>query len=353
MKRWWISLLIFFISYLTSSAQELVKGGKDSVVYYIDYSELLTLKAFTLTKISDVTFTDDVQDKSVIYKPNEETKLGLGFNYKWIGLNIAFMPIGKNDDDLYGKTKALDIQTDIFTRKFGGQFHLIRYRGLYWEDAENYIVDFKPSVEGYPTRPDIQTTAYGVNAFYNFNHEKFSFRAAFIHNERQVKSAGSFLAGFYFNRLNIQSLSDSAYLVPSITVPILDSELLVNSITTFNLGSMGGYAHTFVFFDRFFVTGGLIIGLGAERTERYYKNQDNRDELIFNALGNVKLAFGFNSKDFYFGINANAIRSTVGAGENSNIGYSSGAIRVIWAYRFKSKALDKLYDNTIGKVIKR
>lgn len=350
MRAWLITLVIVSTFFYTTNAQELVKGGKDSTVYYVDYSELITLKTFTLTKISSLTFTDEIQDKDVVYKPNEVTKLGLGIHYRWIGINVAFLPIGENDDDLYGKTSALDIQTDFFSRKIGGQFHLIRYRGVYWEDPSDYIANFKPAVKGYPTRPDIQTLAYGFNAFYNFNHKKFSFRAAFIQNERQVKSAGSFLAGFYFNRLNVQSMSDSISLLPQITAKDLNSELFVNALTTFNFGPMGGYVHTFVFYERFFVTGGVMLGLGAEKTERYYKNSDNRDEYIANALFNFKIALGFNSHDFYFGVNANLVRSSVGSGEESSIGYSSGSINVIWAYRIKSKKLDAFYDKTIGSI---
>lgn len=64
----------------------------------------------------------------------------------------------------------------------------------------------------YYVRPDIYEQIFGLTTLYIFNNKKFSYRSSLVQDERQLRSAGSLLAGAegYYGLAN----ADSA-LVPS------------------------------------------------------------------------------------------------------------------------------------------
>lgn len=88
----------------------------------------------------------------------------------------------------------------------------------------------------------LQSWCTGVNFSYIFNHNKYSWPAAFGENAVQRKSAGSFKAGFTYNNQRITLNSDE---LPEDIVEI-DSTLLFNHVDYTDYAINFGYAYNLV-----------------------------------------------------------------------------------------------------------
>jgi hypothetical protein len=104
-----IFLLPFFFIKWTSAQDsdvhisEPIESSVDSV-YIKDYSHQLSIKFYGVSKSNQLTLFDDFTGKSVFLKPNDQFNMGFGFNYKWLGVDLAFnFPFVNDDDEIFGK----------------------------------------------------------------------------------------------------------------------------------------------------------------------------------------------------------------------------------------------------------
>ena len=272
-----------------------------------DYSDQLSVKLFGIVKTNQIAHVNHVTEDKLEYRPNESLNLGLGVGYKWFGLDVAFNFGGVNHDDhQFGKTKRFDFRPSVYTRKFAIDFNIQRYKGYYLYNPEDYIPGFDPSGP-YPIRPDIKTYRYGASLLYVFNHGKFSFRSAFIYNERQIKSTGSFLAGPYFSYFRMDA--DSTLVIPE-AESAFDLSQDFRGSEYIRYGLAGGYGYNLVLGHRVFISLSLVIGLGPEikRTPAINGMIEDR-ESKFTARAASRIAIGYNAPKFYFGISGLGVTS--------------------------------------------
>lgn len=133
--------------------------------------------------------------------PNNPPNIGLGFSMNNTIVNVSYgQGFNFMRDKEKGKTKALDLQIHNYGKKFTFDVFIQRYRGFYAEDESGNVLALYP---------DLKIRQYGAYGQYIFNNKKFSYRAAFNQNEKQLKSAGSFLigGGVYFSKIE----SDSSF----------------------------------------------------------------------------------------------------------------------------------------------
>jgi len=283
-----------------SSAQNSVAPIPESDTAYVsNYSHKLVLRVLGSRKINDYQIGRNGKRHEAEYSPNDVTGVGLGFNYGSFGLNLTFgIALLNNDDEKYGKTKGIDIAGYIYRPKFALDVFIKSYRGLYLSD--NDLISSRKLTEPYALRPDMETQFYGLNGQYIFNDRKFSYRASFVQNEWQRKSAGSFLMGVILHHVRVKA--DSAIVPPEFSDP---GEAILNFDKTSisSLGVNGGYAHTFVIQKHWFATAALMAGVGANYTEfkdQISKTEENSFGLHLN--GSARVAAGYNSEKWYVGI---------------------------------------------------
>jgi len=150
----------------------------------------------------------------------------------------------------------------------------------------------------YPQVSDLSILSYGLNAFYMFNSKQFSYKAAYIRNVVQKKSAGSFSAGIFF----YQDLAKSnSGFVPE---EISDSIWSGFDLTEFNAMSLGlsaGYQYTFVIRGNLFISLQGTPGLGYRRLSG--SSVDGNLGIVNQLAGQVqaRLAIGYEFKHFYVG----------------------------------------------------
>ncbi len=166
---------------------------------------------FGFEDISSQKRSDATDGKLIEFEPNISTNVGLGIAYLGYGISGS-LPLSNanNDTQKFGKTSYFDFQFNYTSRRWGADFFYQNYQGFYLKDSEKFVA------AGATTAPAVQYGGLsilntGVGAFYNFN-DRYSANAAFSQGERQLTSAGSFVADTSVSYTEIRT---GASLVPA------------------------------------------------------------------------------------------------------------------------------------------
>lgn len=269
--------------------------------YVEDLTRDLTVRIYGSRKYNYYDMHDRGIKEEILYRPNANNNVGVGFNYKFIGLNLGFnLPFINHDDDRYGKTKYLDLQTHLYTRKLVVDFYGQYYQGYYNSTTKRFF-DNAISVNADAIRPDIINTNIGLHGQYIFNHERFSYRAAFLQNEYQKKSAGSPLVGAEI--FAWQMRGDSALVPAEARAEGFYGGLPFTRSSNISLAVNGGYAYTLVIARHFFITGSLAVGAGVNRSVLAMNDGTGKEHGFDWQLNTTfRLAAGYNSRKYYVGV---------------------------------------------------
>lgn len=328
-----IICIIAFIGSLQAQSSK-HKRQKFDTVYIKDLSDKLSIRLYGVNKFSSFDILDSDSNYNVSYAPNSSLNLGLGINYKWFGLGVAFnFPLINNDNDRYGETIKFDILTNIFTRSLAIDFYAQVYQGFYIENPDSYIDGWDFS-SPYPQRSDIVSASLGGSCIYAFNHKKFSHRAAFVQTDIQRKSAGSFLLGGYFSLFSVSG--DSSF-IPYEIKEKCNPSLCFNYAEVSGMGVTGGYTHTFVMWKKFYLSLTLVPGIAYQNYEiGYPEAEENRRGSYVSGRLSARAALVYNSVRSYAGITAiddNFTGNTSKEHPNS-MSYRVGVIRFFYGRRF-------------------
>ena len=299
--------------------------------FIITYDQLI-LKTYIINKSNNFEITNKKTDQTTQFEPNGVSNLGFGFNYKSIGLSLAFIPLNKSQTDKYGKTSKLDIRGNFFTRKIGFDVRLQLYRGFYISNMSSLDPTFNPD-SIYPQRPDIVTVSIGGSAFYIFNHDKFSFKSIYANNEWQIKSAGSFYTGLTYSLFGIGA--DYA-IAPEIEIDSIDVGDYFKQASFVSLGIFGGYMYNLIIKKHGFISMGMAPGITALRIRLV----DGNGRLVSDAIRpagtfNFQFALGFNSAKQFGGmtIQSTSAGFTYNSGEG-RFDFQTGSLRLYYGFRF-------------------
>ena len=305
-----------------------------------DLSNQLSVWLYSIKKIYSLKMTNTDTKQNLILLPNEQTNIGFGFNYKWMGIGIAIKPPwAKNDDDVYGKTKRIDFQLNIFTRSFGIDFSAQYYKGYYLKNPSDFLEWNKPE---YPQLKDLETLSTELSAYYFFNHRKFSYRAAFVRNEIQKKGAGSLIAGTYI-RFDL-GVSQGSF-VPEELQDTLNNTFMLNSYLSGNYGLSFGYTYTFVIWKKFFINLSLVPGLGFKTMVVNTTEGNFKPKIGLSARALFRSAIGYEHKYFYLGVSSISISNSFSY-KNIDIAASTSKFRFFIGKRFNiSKKKEEPKEN--------
>jgi len=123
--------------------------------YIVSYADIFSLRFILVSKKNEFSIIDKNSDNSISYLPNSRLNFGFGLSYKWLGINLsASFPGSNRDEQTYGKTKRLDLQSNLYSRKFVVDLIFQFYRGFYVADPTSIIPGWQPG-DPYPIRGDI------------------------------------------------------------------------------------------------------------------------------------------------------------------------------------------------------
>ena len=325
-------LCTWFISY-GQNAAKLFSDDHDTV--YIDsYKNQLTTRIYASKKYTQLKIRDIDKGATLNYNPNDRTNLGFGATYGAFTLNIGInFPFINHDDDEFGKTDYLDLQSHILFRKLAAEVYYSTTKGYYISNPDKILSGYKDS-DKYPQRRDFLSIDLGATAYYIFNHQRFSYRAAFNQDERQKKSAGSFLAGAAV--FNTAFQGDSVLIPYNVDPADFFGSVRLKRSRFANASICGGYAYNLIFLKRVFITASLIAGPGIGYTKIYTEEDDvnGMKSYEFAFVYTARMGAGYNGKRVYVGlsyVNTN-VRSGTAVPDTRYI-FNRGNIRINIAYR--------------------
>ena len=299
--------------------------------YYADLRDRFALRFYGTTKHNKFEFINHEADQRIVYNPNEQFNIGLGFHYKWMSLGIAFNPGFKNDDHIFGKTEKLDVQLNTYMRKWLFDGHFIFYKGFFRGETDDYK-DLPNAASLVPRRPDITTFSFGFGGTHTFNHEKFSYKAAFSMNEWQKKSAGSFLLGGYFS---LYSLEADSILIPARVDSLFPRLSKIHNLGSLDLGLSFGYAHTFVLKEHYFASLSVIPGISLQYLATQAANEpEPQGNGHLSSKTQLRLSLGYNSEKWYYGLLSVFDNLVLKNSEQTEFNYSFGNFKIFVGRRF-------------------
>lgn len=268
-----------------------MKVKKDTTYIQSYYNDLI-LRIYSGEKSHSLELDDLNNPVKLKYLPNGYFNLGAGVNFRSFGLSLATkVPIFLNSEIRHGETSRLGIQSYIYTSKFSVDLLTSFLRGYYLNHSYEYLPAFSKELDY--QRPDISTASIGASVNYIFNNSRFSYKAAFSDTERQLKNAGSLLAGG--SVFSYQTRADSS-LVPSEinSAYFLKSRQLTHS-GVLAINANLGYAYSLVFLKNGIVTLSYMFGAGAQDNtfDNEIEQAINRWRFSFNNVGRIGIGYRF------------------------------------------------------------
>lgn len=261
--------------------------------YYQPYTRQITGRFYFSRKFTTLIYRNQDKDYTLRYRPNTTLNMGIGATYKWATLNLGYGFGFLNPDRGRGKTRYLDLQFHSYGRKISidvlGQF----YSGFYLSPKGRAST----SETQYYQRPDLRVNILGATVQYIVNYKKFSYRAAFLQNEWQKKSAGTFILGV---ELYAGGVKADSTVVPT----AIDAEAAAQATDKFRfveLGPNAGYAYTYVYNKHFFATGSASLSLDFG-FNTFYDGDGKTRTSGFSPNTLFKLSAGYNSASWAFSI---------------------------------------------------
>lgn len=180
---------------LATAAQfaEYVLYQNHDTSYIKSYADRISIKILANNKFNSFILWDPSLKSSIRYRPDLGVNFGIGATYKWLALDLS-TSLGFSERNI-SNSKYRDFQGRILTSKHYLRFRYQYYFGYKIHYLSGYDID---QLDEYETRKDIRTLQFGMQYLYCFNYGKFSLKAPFAMNDRQKKSAGSFIAGAGF-----------------------------------------------------------------------------------------------------------------------------------------------------------
>ncbi|MCD7972173.1 MAG: DUF4421 domain-containing protein [Candidatus Azobacteroides sp.] len=274
--------------------------------YISSYPQKLTIRPYFAYNLFGMNSETPDGDKS--YYPNNAPIYGIGISVNntiinfGYGYGAEFMV-----DKEYGKTKSVDFQIHNYGRRVTFDIFYQKYEGFYSDDQKE--------IELYP---DLKINQYGFHGQYVFNYKRFSYQAAFTQNEKQLKSAGSLLAGVGIYQTEI--LSDSSFLYNG-----------EHSFSNFQFGVSAGYAYTWVLgkYWTINVSGTVGINFGSEKMSTFGKQQLEVYPTVF-----PRLSAGYSRTHWALSFTYVGNITIPSLSDESSISLLSGGIEFAYIRRF-------------------
>jgi hypothetical protein len=273
------------------------------------------------------------------YEPNQAFGIGGGLFYRWFGLQLSF-PIQafSAPEGSRGYTRSFVLNVNGYLRRYGFDVYYTRYNGFYLSNPQQ-VIPTQPTPP-FPIRSDLRSESIGGNFVFVFNHRRFSFRAAFIQTERQLKSAGSLLLQPTFNY--IRFAGDSALTaVGGVKYAGVPTGIGLRSGISASAGVNFGYAQTFVVNKRFFFLVALLPGITVG-THSYTLDDDvERRSERFNVRAHFRASLGYNGERWFGGLAATADAYNIRLTRDVSVGYIIARTQLFFGRRFEMLKMKK------------
>ena len=244
--------------------------------------------------------------QSVSFAPTPSFKVGPYFGWRWVFLGYTF---DLRKIDIGAKSQRQEFDISIYAAQIGADFYYRRTGSNYKikNVKMGYDIDTKV-LEGLPF-DGINVGITGFNVYYIFNHQRFSYPAAFAQSTCQKISCGSWMAGFGYLRNSIDFDHEKLEaLVNEHTQQEvrLDSGLMFSNVKYTDVNLSAGYAYNWVFAKNWLFCSSLSLALAYKKT----KGEVSKNNVLgfdfgnFNIDGIGRFGLVWNNTMWYAGASA-------------------------------------------------
>jgi len=306
--------------------------------YVKAYKDELTVRTYVARKQNGYNLSNTLFTPWLRYRTNDNLLLGLGYTYSFLTLNLAVkMPFINSDDDLYGKSKYFDLQAHSIFRSFIVDFYLQWNKGYYVANPEEVISGWSEG-DGYPLRGDLRTHILGLNVQYLFNSSHYSYKASFLQNEFQKRSAGSPIVGLEAHWM--LGMADSSLIGSNIPSSGFMDDQPFNQVDISNVGINGGYAYTFVWKEKLYLSLSSVFGISGGYNQVHYSaaSATLHSGVTAGWTNSTRISFGYNNKQYYVGLSfIHFYMKNLSPAYGDWFSYGTGTIRFNVVRRFQLK----------------
>lgn len=338
----WVGAFMVLLASGHACAQN-SKSDHDSS-YFISYPNQVLSRYYFSKKYTNVVL-DAPRDKGLLrYKPNTTLNMGVGATYRGLTLNLAYGFPFLNQEKEKGKTRYLDLQSHLYSRKWSYDFWGQLYKGYFLRSDKLKAATGKE----FYLRPDMGVTLLGVSAYRILQSRTFSYRAAFIQDEWQLKSAGSWLIGaeVYYGRIT----ADSAF-VPSLLAADYEQRG-IDKIRFMDIGPGAGYGYNWVYRENFFLGLAATVNLNIGFV-REVNGSAKSEKISFSPNFIYRATTGYNSEKWSASLSLVGNRVSVnGTSASYNYVINTGNYRATLAYRFKPGKKLRKYLEPVDKLLR-
>ena len=230
---------------------------------------------------------------------NAVTGLSIDFDKISFCFGIRSVPPTDSIVARRGKTKYSSYSLSFSFYRFRFESSYRKYSGFYDVKTPTYDTSFG-SHGIYYQNPSMTVRSLRVKTLFIFNKRKFSYSAAYFNTQRQLKSAGSWLA--VSNIYDYNFTSDTS-LIPVASRPFYGAYGLMNQYRVQGISIGPGYSFNLVLFKTLYVNLTLNSGFDFQhRNVKTYNDAYSSKHWRVGAAGDFRAAIGLNGKRMFFSI---------------------------------------------------
>lgn len=242
--------------------------------------------------------------QSVTFSPDMKLKVGPYFGWRWLFAGYTFelsnISLSNLKQELTLSFYTSQIGVDLFFRRTGNDYK-IRNASFGSDIDVNHLNG--SSFGG------IKAGITGFNAYYIFNHGRFSYPAAFSQSTIQKVSCGSWMAGLGYTKNTLSFDHDALQRLVDerlgYQVAVVDSGLMFNKVKYNDFNLSGGYAYNWVFARQWLFAASLQAAIAYKRSSADVPDdQQNYLDFVFNNVnldGIGRFGIVYNNMRWYAG----------------------------------------------------
>ncbi len=260
---------------------------------------------------------------------NNDLKLTLRFNYKFVSLSAGFAPEflpGNDDDEQRGKSSYQNYQVNLFPGRVVQNVFFRRMKGFYVENTEDFVPAWTED-DPYLQFPDLKSITWGGSTGFVLN-KNFSLRSLYNRQEWQLESSGSLIPMVHYEFTKLTNdFEDGSY----------GKENLVD------IRADLGYFYNWVITPKVNVVPSLRAGLGPKFSKYTLDGVVEKNNYLVTEYG-VGLRIGYNTDKLYMGLIGELNGTRYNDGDSNDISNNLWHGVFYIGYRFNApEKLQKLF----------